>query len=201
MKKLLSIVTMLGALSGAASAAPYYAATPAGGDLTPNDIQPVYTLEAIYSIANKSADPDMWGVRGSLSLYSNGEDSFRHQFSLNLAAQWGEEDYSWYGATYSTDFFMLPVTVGYDINIELADDVMFYVGGKAGYTWAQVEDAWGDANGGGFTWAVGAGIKVQCSDSIYVKAGYEFGRTHFSEGDLGGTYGAHTISVGVGCTF
>lgn len=201
MKKILSIVTLLGTLSGAASAAPYYSAVPAGGDLTPNDVQPVYTIEGIYSIANDSGDPDMWGVRAGLSLYSNGSDSVRHQFNLNLAAQWGEEDYNYGGYSYSTDFFMLPVTVGYDLNLELTDDVLFYFGGKIGYAWCEVEDAWGSADGSGFTWSVGAGFKFMCSDDVHVKVGYEFGRTHFSEGDLDGVYGAHTISVGVGCTF
>ena len=201
MKKLLSIVTLLGALSGAASAAPYYSAVPAGGDLTPNDMQPVYSIEGLYSIAANSGDPDMWGVRAGLSLYSNGGDSVRHQFGLNLAAQWGEEDYVFEDYTYTTEVFMMPVTFGYDLNLELTDNVLFYLNGKIGYAWAEVEDDWGSADGSGFTWSVGAGLKFQCSDAIYVKVGYEFGRTYFREGDLDGIYGAHTITVGVGCTF
>lgn len=198
MKKLLSIVTLLGALSGAASAAPYYSAVPAGGDLTPYDMQPVYSIEGLYGIAADSADFDTWGFRAAFSMYSNGSDTVRHQFGLALAPQWGSEDYA-YGV--SEDVFMLPVTVGYDLNIALCDDVLFYVGGKVGYTWAEIEDNWDSYDGGGFNWSIGAGLKFQCSQDVYVKVGYEFGRTYFSEGDLDGIYGAHTISVGVGCTF
>lgn len=198
MKKIFSTMTLLGALCGTASAAPYYTAVPQSGDLTPYDMQPVYSIDALYSIDAGDTDLDMWGVRGSFNLYNSGEATFRHQFSLNVDAKWGDLDEYAPGA--SADVFMLPVTVGYDLNIELADDVMFYVGGKAGYSWGHIDSRFGNLDGNAFTWSVGAGLKVQCSDDVYVKAGYEFSRSYF-RGDMRDIYGAHTIIVGVGVTF
>ena len=192
MKKLLSTMTLLGALSGAASALPYYTAVPAGGELTPYDAQPVYSIDALYTIGAGDVDLDMWGVRGSFNLYSSGEATFRHQASINISPQWGDEN--------EADFFALPLTVGYDVNIELTDDVLFYMGAQAGYSWWNAEDAWGEANEGGFIWAVGAGLKFQCSDDVYIRTGYEFGRTYLG-GEIDDIYGGHTIMVGVGVTF
>lgn len=196
MKKIFSTMTLLGALCGTASAAPYYTAVPQSGDLTPYDMQPVYSIDALYSIGAGDSDLDMWGVRGSFNLYNSGEATFRHQFSLNVDAKWGELD----GSGPDTDVFMLPVTAGYDLNIELADDVMFYIGAKAGYSWVDIDSHHGNSSDGGFTWAVGAGIKVQCSDDVYVKAGYEFGRSYY-DGKVNDIYGAHTFTLGVGVTF
>lgn len=196
MKKLLSTMTLLGALSGAAVAAPYYTAVPAGGDLTPADAQPVYSIDALYTIGAGDADLDMWGVRGSFNLYNTGMGNFRHQFNLNVSPQWGELD----DPDYNIDAFMLPITAGYDLNIELTEDVLFYVGGKVGYNWAQLDSPFGDVDGGGFIWSVGAGLKFQCSDDVYIRAGYEFSRSYF-KGDIKEIYGGHTIVVGVGVTF
>ena len=205
MKKLLSIVTLLGALSGAASAAPYYSAVPAGGDLTPYDMQPVYSIEGLYTTVDGDPDFDMYGFRVAFSMYSNGSDTVRHQFGLALAPQWGSLDVCWGGHTDSPDVLALPATIGYDLNIALCDSVLFYMGGKVGYTWVDIDTDWGDVRGGGFNWSVGAGFKFQCSQDVYVQAGYEFGRTYLKYGDFegmpGSVIGAHTISVGVGCTF
>ena len=49
MKKILSLVALLGAIGGAASAAPYYVPTTAGGELTAYDWQPVYSVDALYN--------------------------------------------------------------------------------------------------------------------------------------------------------
>ncbi len=193
MKKILSTMTLLGVLCGAAHAAPYYTAVPQAGDLTPYDMQPVYTVDGLYSFgAGDHENLDMWGVRGSFNLYSSAATTFRHQFNLNIAPQWGSAD--------SVDVFTMPVTAGYDLNIELADDILFYIGGKAGYAWWHEDAPRGDESEGGFTWSVGAGIKIQCSDDVYVRAGYEFGRTYIG-GNVDDIYGAHTIVVGVGFTF
>lgn len=202
MKKLLSTMTLLGALSGVASAAPYYTAVPAGGALTPYDAQPVYSIDALYSIGAGDSDLDMWGVRGSFNLYNSGEATFRHQANINVAAQWGDlDDTNCYDhPSCNTDVFMLPITVGYDLNIEMTDKVLLYVGAKAGYSWAHVDSSHGDADEGGFTWSVGAGLKIQCSDNVYVRAGYEFGRSYYG-GAIDDIYGAHTITLGIGATF
>ncbi len=196
---------MLGALAGTASAAPYVLPSPQTGALTPYDWQPVYSIEGIYSIAQDSDMPDSYGLRGSFSLYSNAESTFRHQFSLNVAPAWGSDDVTLAGYEYDTDLFIMPVTLGYNLNIEVLDDTFLYLGGKAGYAWSNVEVSTpygsADESAGGFTFSVGAGIKFQCSDSTYVHAGYEFGRSYldFDYGEA--IYGAHTISVGIGCQF
>lgn len=205
MKKLLSVVTLLGALAGAASAAPYVLPAPAGGALTPYDWQPVYSIEGLYSFAADSEDPDMPGIRGSFSLYSNAESRVRHQFNINVGYMSGDiKEDGW-----KQDLELIPLTLGYNINLGLADSVFVYLGAKAGYAWAKEEvtspknDKWSDSSGG-FTYSVGAGIKVQCSDSIYVHAGYEFGRTYIDVDDDDANhyiYGAHSVILGIGCTF
>ncbi len=208
MKKLLSIATLLGALAGAASAAPYVLPSPQPGALTPYDWQPVYAIEGLYSIAQDGDAPNACGVRGSFNLYNTGEGSFRHQWSLNVAAQWGSDDVTYTdGYKEDIDLFILPVTAGYTLNMELTDKVMLYVGAKAGYAWSNYEVSGegysDDDSAGGFTYSVGGGLKFQCSDAIYAHVGYEFGRSYLDY-DMDGKdyiYGAHTISLGIGCQF
>lgn len=198
MKKVLSLVTMLAALAGSASAAPYVLPSPQPGALTAYDIQPVYAVDALYAMSDDA--PDSWGVRGSLSLYSDAESSFRHQFSLNVAYLTGDE--TSHGV--KADMDLIPVTLGYDMNIEITDNVMFTMGGKAGYAFGEGElkDADGKikADLDGFTFSVGAGIKVQCSESVYLRAGYEYAKTSPNESDVDDIK-QHIISVGVGCQF
>lgn len=187
MKKLLSILPLTAALCGTAHAAPYV--LPGAPDaLTPYDMQPVYNLEGIYSHSEGEL-PDTWGVRGSFNLYNNGEDTFRHQFNINLGALFGHE--------HGTDIFMMPLTGGYNLNIELADDVMLYMGAKAGYAFADVDVHHHNVSHGGFVYSVGAGIKFQCSEQVYFNAGYEFSRTYMSYDDLS----QHSVIVGLGCRF
>lgn len=200
MKKLLSIATLLGVMSGAASAAPYVMPSSQPGALTPYDIQPVYSVEGLYGIANKSDDPDTYGARLSFSLYSDATETFRHQFNLNIAGLWGSETLRDEYGSYDMDVFMMPITAGYNINIELCDDVMLYLGGKIGYAFCEVESDGYSADGDGLTFSVGGGFKFQCSDSVYAHVGYEFGRTYMG-GDVDYNYGQHTIVVGVGCQF
>lgn len=193
MKKLLSIATLLAALSGAASAAPYVLPGNMPGNLTPYDIQPVYSVEGLYGIADESSEMDTYGVRLRLSLYSDAATDLRHQFSINLAGMWGSED--------GVDLFMMPVTAGYDLNMELSDSVMFYISAKAGYCFGDLDAGGDSADASGFTYSVGAGLKFQCSESIYLNVGYEFGRTYFDTSEVDDIYGQHIISVGIGCQF
>lgn len=193
MKKLLSIATLLAALSGAASAAPYVLPDNMPGNYTPYDMQPVYSVEGLYGIADESKGIDTYGARLRLSLYSDAATEFRHQFSINLAGMWGSED--------GADLFMMPVTAGYDLNIEMSDNVMFYIAGKAGYCFGDLDVGDYSADANGFTFSVGAGLKIQCSDSVYVNVGYEYARTYFDTSDVDDEYGQHIISVGIGCQF
>ncbi len=218
---------MLGALVGTVSAAPYVLPHPQPGALTPYDWQPVYAIEGLYSISDKGNMPDSQGVRGSFNLYSSGIDAIRHQFDINVAAAWGHDHVSLPDflpttaarlTEYRTDFnlFLLPVTMGYNFNIKLVDHVMLYLGAKAGYAWShgklKATGTWLNGKSfsqsrsmsdGGFTFSVGGGLKVQCSEAIYVHAGYEFGRSYLDYHLEGRklTYGTHTIFLGVGTQF
>lgn len=192
MKKLLSIASILAVLAGTASAAPYYLPSPQPGALTPYDMQPVYAIDAIYAVGDGDM-MDTYGVRGSFNLYNDAEGTFRHQFNVGVGYECGDDKID----KIDTDIYLVPITAGYDLNIELADDIFLTIGGKAGYTMGEIEADGESDNIDGFTFRVGGGLKVQCSDAVYVRAGYEFGRT-FTDPD---NFGQHIISIGIGCQF
>lgn len=205
MKKVLSLIAILGALTGTASAAPYYLPQPAGGALTPYDWQPVYSIEGVYNFSDKN-QPDTYGARLSFSLYNNAEGSVRHQFSINAGYECGSDtvNFNDLGRNINVDLTRIPFTLGYDVNLALSKSVFLDLGAKAGYALGEVEHEHISEDLNGFTFALGAGIKVQCSDSIYVKLGYEFNRTFFHAKDSGSrhyNYGQHGIVFGVGATF
>lgn len=209
MKKCLSIITLLGALAGTASAAPYVLPSPQPGALTPYDMQPVYAVEGLYAIGDDDT-PDTWGVRGSFNLYSSADSTVRHQFNINVGYETGDESDYTDGIYSKVDMYKIPVTAGYDLNLALTDSFMIYVGGKAGYAFGDMDitvenETWSETVGG-FTFSVGGGLKIQCSDAVYLKAGYEFTRTYFGDSKFGGStqniiIGQHVISVGLGCQF
>ncbi len=227
MNRFLSVLPLLGALTGTAAAAPYVLPYPQPGALTPYDWQPVYAIEGLYSIADKHELPDSWGLRGSFNLYNAGTGTWRHQFNINVAASWGQDDVQLADLLPTTaarlsehrtdmDLFLLPVTLGYNFNFELLDSLMLYLGGKAGFAWShsKIKIKGKEAGGreevlshsqsdGGFTFSVGGGLKLQCSQAIYVHAGYEFGRSYLNDAMEGRDfiYGTHTIFLGVGTQF
>ncbi len=208
MKRILSTISLLAALAGTASAAPYVMPPNQYGALTPYDIQPAFGIEALYSIAQEDNTPDSYGVRGSFNMYDSGEGTFRHQFNLNVAALWGSDDIVYEdGFKEDVDLFLVPVTMGYNLNIALSDNVFLYLGAKAGYAWARTEyssEEFSDGtDGNGFTYSVGGGLKIQCSSTTYVHVGYEFGRSYldYNDGYEDDVYGAHTISLGISTTF
>lgn len=199
MKKYLLASGLLAALSMTASAAPYVLPTPQPGALTPYDWQPTYQIEGLYGVASPSDTyTDMWGARLSFNLYSNQEATFRHQWSINVAGMWGDETKD----DIKRDQFMLPITLGYDLNIALTDDILFYLDGKAGVAVSDMK--WKDKTSHQewqedktrFTFLVGAGFKIIASDAIQIKAGYEYQRAYLER-----NLGMHVISLGVGVTF
>ena len=198
----------MAALSGVASAAPYVLPSPQPGALTPYDMQPHYGLDAVYTISGDSEAPDVYGVRLSFNLYNSGEDSVRHQFSLNVTPQIGSDDTMYEGHDIDVDLKFLPITFGYDLNLEITDKTLFYMGGKAGYTLAQTkfkvketgDEDKDDCNG--FTFSVGAGLKYQASDAVMLKLGYEFGKIYLEDKtDADSIYTGHSIILGVSCQF
>ncbi|MBR5888624.1 MAG: hypothetical protein IKY92_01085, partial [Akkermansia sp.] len=75
-------------LAGSAAAAPYYLPSPQPGALSDADWQPTNRLEGLYAIG-ASHTPDTAGFRLGQSLYSPADSSIRHEFSLQIAPQWG----------------------------------------------------------------------------------------------------------------
>ncbi len=203
MKKALSILTTLAALAGSASAAGYVLPTNTPGALTPADWQPTYNIEGLYAIGEDEM-MDTWGVRGSFSLYDSGMDTVRHQFSLNLGAEFGSDSETYDGLKEKANLWMVPITAGYDVNIGVTDNVFIDLGVKAGWTIGEIEVKWNkqkdSADFDGFTLGVGAGIKILCSDRLYFKVGYEFNRTFVSD-DVGININQHLITVGLGTQF
>lgn len=205
MKKVLSLLATLTALAGTASAAPYVLPSPQTGALTPYDMQPHYALDAIYSIADDNEFIDMFGVRGSFNLYTSGTDTVRHQFNINVAGMLGNETKHREGHAVKMDAYTLPITAGYDLNVEVFDDVLLYAGGKAGYSFVDIKaksmGVTDKTNKGGFTFSVGGGLKVQCSDAVMLKLGYEFGRTYVDASGDKFNFGQHSIIAGVSVQF
>lgn len=203
MKKLLSVLTVLAAITGSASAASYVLPYNQPGALSPADWQPTYNIEGLYAIGEDEA-PDTWGVRGSFNLYSNGDESIRHQFSINVAGEFGSDSYRYFGEKIDQDIWMVPVTGGYDLNIGITDSVFLDLGVKAGWAWGSYEESIPGLSAkesfSGFTMGVGAGIKIMCSERLYFKVGYEFNRT-WTKDDLGDNLNQHVITVGLGTQF
>ncbi len=202
MKKVLSLITAIAALSGSASA--YVPAYYAPGALTPADWQPTYNVEALYALGEHNV-PDAWGIRGSFCLYDSGEGAVRHQFSINVASEWGSDNFRYENVTIDQDIWMLPVTAGYDINIGLSDIVFLDLGVKGGWATGNYKESskkYGSekADFNGFTMGIGAGLKFICSDRIYVKVGYELNRTFISD-DIGVNINQHVITAGIGAQF
>lgn len=207
MKKVLSLVTTLAVLAGTASAAPYVLPSPQTGALTPYDMQPHYGIDAVYGINDRSAGPNMYGVRGSFNLYSSGADAVRHQFSVNVAGMMGHKHKlcAMDEATVKTRAYTMPITAGYDLNVEVTDGALLYVGGKAGYAFNKVTTRHGyDRNTdskGGFTFSVGGGLKFECSDAVMIKVGYEFSRTYVDTSYTKSSFGLHSIILGTSVQF
>lgn len=192
MKKLIATSAILAALAGTASAAPYVLPSQQTGALTANDVQPVYTLDAVIALGDGADVPDMYGPRLALNLYNDHNDTFTHAFNLSVSALWGSEDTE----GFDIDYFMLPLTIGYDLNVEVTDKLDFYVGGKAGYAWLDADSSYFDDSDSGFTWGVGAGFRYYFSENIHARVGYEFSRTYTDV-----PFGQHSILIGVGCRF
>ena len=209
MKKVLSTLTIMACLAGVANAAPYVLPENQPGAYTGYDWTPVYSLDALYAIGAKKHTPDMWGARLGFNLDSMQNASVRHQFCLSVAYEAGNEKYTedfyGYDVKFKDEMHAIPITLGYNVHLAVCDEVAFFLGGRAGYSIGQVKEksVFGTekVDTDGFTFGVGGGIQIQCSDAVYVRLGYEFGRTYVDKKGVKGNYGQHTISLGVGCWF
>ncbi len=190
-------------LCGSAAAAPYYLPTPQPGALTPWDWQPTWRVDGLYAIGG-SHTPDTWGFRTGLELYSNGASQIRHQFSVHAAPQWGDDHLLRYEDRVEQDLFHLPLTAGYTLNLGITDEIFLFLGGKAGWAFGHYKEHTAyyrhSTSYNGFTFAAGGGLKVQCSERLYVQAGYDFGRT-YTNMHHEDTLTQHIIYAGLGWQF
>lgn len=206
MKTLLTTTTMLATLASSVSAAPYVLPSQQPGALTRYDIQPVYSLDFLYGIADDRHCPDVYGPRLSFNLYNDLEGDFLHQFNINVAALWGSKDHTatdlLYTYHYDVNTFLLPITLGYDLNINIVENLYFYMGGKAGAAIGRMHGHGDSEAVAGFHWSAGAGLKYYFSDRIYARVGYEYARSYLDLSSFGPSdLGQHTIVVGAGLRF
>ncbi len=203
MKTLLSTLGLLSALAGTASAAPYVLPSDQTGNLNSFDWQPVYSIEAVAAIADEDGTPDMWGPRFSMGLYSANEGDFIHEFNVSLAALFGNTTVTdiEYGSA-DQDATMVPFTIGYDLYVNIIGDLYLDLGANVGYSFGSYTiDKWNvDETDSGATFSVGAGLLYKPSEDIYVKLGYEYGRTYYDR-QKAGIVDQHMITLGVGCQF
>ena len=170
--------------------------------------QPEFSLEYLYGHADCSDEMDTQGIRASIGTTLNTNSAFSHTFSLNLGYDWGDKADIVTGDSANLEENKTTITLGYDLNYALTDKVTLYVGAKAGYATGELELSRPARNFAakedleGFTYSVGGGVKYQITESINVKAGYEFGRYfmghHEGESII---FNQHIISVGVGYQF
>lgn len=190
-------------LAGSATAAPYYLPAPQPGALTDADWQPTNRLEALYA-GGASHTPDTAGFRLGQSLYSPADSSIRHEFSLQIAPQWGSGHRNRFEHRGHQNLFLAPLTGGYTLNLGLTDDVYLFLGGKAGWAFGYYKehsDVYRESGYvNGFSFSAGGGIKIRCSERLYAQLGYEFGRT-YTNTRHDDTLGQHIITAGLGWQF
>lgn len=205
MKK--TLIALL-ALTGVAAAGTEETITLQPAPQTACTWQPEFSLEYLYSLSEDREDIDTQGIRGSLSIYTNATSTVSHEFSLNLSYEYGDQTDTDDGIYAKLEETKTVVTFGYDLNYAVTDKVTLFVGAKAGYATTDLElsvpafNYKHDENLDGFTYSVGGGVKYQITESINVKAGYEFNRYYY--GNWGGMNiipNMHVFSVGVGYKF
>lgn len=210
MKTIISTIILGVGMASSAMASNYYQSAQTYGAYNAHDLQPIYSIDALHALGKDNLF-DMSGARLGFNLYSNMDESFRHQFSLNLGYLTGSDDLSYMGIAFEGDATLMPVTLGYDMNIELSDSVLLNIGGKAGVVFGDFEASLHTPMGKhslsddqtAFTCSVGAGLKFILSEQVHLKVGYEYSRSHFDHEvrDLMGILGQHVISLGFGVRF
>ena len=205
MKK--TLIALL-ALAGIAAAGTEEVITLQSAPQTACTWQPEFSLEYLHSVTENNDEIATQGVRANFSVIRNTNSAFSHQFSLSASYEYGDEHCGvdeFYG---EMDETKTTLTLGYDLNYAITDKFKVFVGAKAGYATTDVEmkvpaynlKLTGEMEG--FTYSVGAGVKYQITESINVKAGYEFGRYfmgHYEGESI--IFNQHIISVGVGYQF
>ncbi len=208
MQNSLSVSIVLAALIGTASAAPSGLISPRPGSPVSHRWQQACSIDGICSFGENNI-PNMYGFRGSFNLYRDATKRTRHQFSLNMTPTWGSNHFHVaiqdMAFSFKAQAVHLPVTLGYDFNIGLTKNISLNLGAKTGYAWnkTKIKTSWKEKNVdmGGFTYSVGTGLKMQCSEAVYTQVGYEFGRAFMDKHNRKGNVNQHSILAGVGVCF
>jgi opacity protein-like surface antigen len=205
MKK--TLIALL-ALAGVAAAGTEETITLQPAPQTACTLQPEFSIEYLHGYADHKGEVDTDGIRAGFSIYTKTDSKFSHQFSLNLGYEWGDVSESHDGIIGKLDETKTSLTLGYDLNYALTEKFTVFVGAKAGWSLCDYEFSvphynfkW-EQDIDGFTYSIGAGVKYQITESVHVKAGYEFNRIYL--GDFFGENiipNMHVISVGLGYKF
>ena len=170
--------------------------------------QPEFGIDYLHSVGGTNEDIDTQGVRASVGVTCNTDSPFSHQFSLNLDYRWGDLSENNDGILCTLDEKKTLITVGYDLNYAVTDKVTLFVGAKAGYVTSDMEvtvpafNIKEDHKLEGFSYSVGGGVKYQITESVHVKAGYEFNRIYLGQFHTENVIAnMHVISVGLGYKF
>lgn len=170
--------------------------------------QPEISVDYIYSAAEDSEGTDTQGARINFSVIRNTNTAFSHQFSLNASHTYGDTADTMGGYYIEAEGTESTITLGYDLNYAITDKFSVFVGAKAGYVTTDIDVKAPALNlkvsdkMEGFTYFVGGGVKYQITESINVKAGYEFNRSfmgHQSGNSV--IVNGNVFSVGVGYQF
>lgn len=201
MKTILISAALAFSCADLAAAAPYVLPTPQPGALTVYDMQPMWGVSGVYTFSGKHELPDVYGARLHFDLYTDGYEFARHSFNMNATPQWGRER----RGGYRESLFLCPFTAGYDLNMELNDSFFLYLGGKAGYALSHASvkrcRCTRSDTDGGFSYSVGAGLRYQASESVMLRAGYEFGRSYIGSGNGKLHYTGHSVLFGISRLF
>ena len=206
MKK--TLIALL-ALAGVAAAGTEETITLQPAPQTACTWQPEFSLEYVYSLAEEHDEVDTQGVRAGIGMTLKTASAFSHSFCIEFSHEEGNMTDASEGILCKLHEHKNMVTLGYDLNYALTDKVTLFVGARAGYATTDFDikaPAFGytmDVDLDGFTYSVGGGVKYQITESINVKAGYEFNRYYY--GDFAGMKNIipnmHVFSVGVGYQF
>ena len=170
--------------------------------------QPEFSLEYLHSVTEHNDEIATQGVRANFSVIRNTNSAFSHQFSLSASYEYGDEHVGVDEFQGEMDETKTTLTLGYDLNYAITDKFSVFVGAKAGYVTTDIDVKAPALNlkvsdkMEGFTYFVGGGVKYQITESINVKAGYEFNRSfmgHQSGNSV--IVNANVFSVGVGYQF
>lgn len=193
MKKTLTFLSLMGAMATSAVAGTVIVAPAPAPAPAPTVWASAVSVDALAAIADDSDNPNLWGPRFTYSLYTPATDTLTHEVNAGLALLWGSDD--------DVDLFELPITVGYNLNYAVTEQITAYVGGKMGMTIAHAEVGPDDDYDLAFRLAIGTGVKYAISPSMNLKLGYEFSSDYCSFWGEDVDLDYHTINLGVEIKF